>query len=80
MEAEGGGKEVTFGWTENANNMLCDCSVKKLKSCKEEQDFHVYPPCPQPESAMGMPPHSDQFLMTQNSESIYFNRNKKIEI
>ena len=39
------------------------------KALNVEQGLQViaanyYPPCPQPESAMGMPPHSDHGLLT----------------
>ena len=44
------------------------------KAINDESSFQVfaanlYPPCPQPELAIGMPPHSDHCLLTIISEN-----------
>lgn len=36
----------------------------KLESSLQVCVLNLYPPCPQPELAMGMPPHSDHGLFT----------------
>ncbi|KAF5207081.1 2-oxoglutarate and Fe(II)-dependent oxygenase superfamily protein [Thalictrum thalictroides] len=42
----------------------CIDKTMELESCFQILISNLYPPCPQPDLAMGMPPHSDHGLLT----------------
>ncbi|PIA51992.1 hypothetical protein AQUCO_01000101v1 [Aquilegia coerulea] len=58
-------RELLKGISESLG--LEECYIDKameLESCYQVLIANLYPPCPQPEIAMGLPPHSDHGLLT----------------
>ncbi|PIA51997.1 hypothetical protein AQUCO_01000106v1 [Aquilegia coerulea] len=85
-----GGGEVGVCWKACPENYLkaiseslglegsCIDKAMELESCFQILTSNLYPPCPQPDLAMGMPPHSDHGLFIQNQNGgLQLNHNGK---
>ncbi|PIA51993.1 hypothetical protein AQUCO_01000103v1 [Aquilegia coerulea] len=74
-------RELLKGISESLG--LEECYIEKameFDSCFQILVANLYPPCPQPELAMGFPPHSDLGLLTlliQNQNGLQVNHNGK---